>query len=262
MLQRRAPHIDWDFLSKGLSEKTAIMSFRNLTSKMTAVLPLEHDEDAVADEFSEGLEWPHGIPQLEPMSYGMLVLSHAVDVSIKQEAPSTDLYLATVRSGKEDELTFELSGRVATRRGETLMRDSDGRALFRLTRLHADTDGRPRLILHDFRDHATFSLRRKGGVPGRGRGTIIACRGVKEGATPMVKMYVNVVRSAVSVHDVSVGVRLGVIHRRLLGVRKMVTGIESFHVRVFAGADVALMAMFAFCFDGLYSDGAGSEGFE
>lgn len=179
------------------------------------------------------------------------IVKEDITLVIKEKYLHPDSFLVTIAG--TDELVFHVKGKLVSWSGSKKMRDVNGSHIFSMSVDTASTY--LSMYLRDLRDNSIYSLRKKGFLPGFGRGTILVWKGKDMAGEPSFEITSNGKRQDATVVDRASGTTMASIKRKLFGARRLVTGLDTYVLTVNAGNDAALVTMLAVCFDEQYTEG-------
>lgn len=114
---------------------------------------------------------------------------------------------------------------------------------------------KPSLLIHDHRSNNAYVMERKKFRTLNG-GFEATVSDVGDSSNILVTMSVNMLRSQVRMYDVVNKQMIGSVYRESRGIKKFMSGLDSFHISIRNGADISLMVMVTICFQELFVKGA------
>lgn len=204
-----------------------------------------------------------------------------------------------IRTVSTRRVAFHLSGQPVLHRDEQCeaqRRLCDGKSNFQLLTLSRRRSAVGELLLTDARNGVAYTVRKKGLMPGKGRGTLFVIpvplekevrkeqaeqdeklkekgrkssksksggkqvtdeltnKKKKDAIEPLFSISSDMWRSSAIVTDSRTERKLAIITRPKSSSNKIIMGLDSYHVKMFAGTDIALMLMLAVSFDEHYGE--------
>ncbi len=152
-----------------------------------------------------------------------------------------------------NETPYYVSGRLLSRSARKGLYDENDVQIFKKTESITSWLGKQYLL--DNRNQQVYSLRKRSFFPFFGRDTINVYKGKEEdgGATHFMNIISNPTRTEFTITDVASGARLAKGIRKGF-TRRLITGVDLYEVKIFAGADEAMMLMLSVCVDEHYND--------
>lgn len=171
---------------------------------------------------------------------------------MSEKVLAPDSFLVSDRSTKQP--LFEVKGMLLSFEGQKSLLDPAGD---KLLVMHVDpTSLLSNTFLTDLRTSMRFLVRKKGFLPGRGRGTLQMFLDGQERTEPVVEVVSNASRTSATVVDCGSGRVVASLTRKGFTAKRVFTGLDSYTFDVQPGVDIPFVVMLAVCFDEQYTEGA------
>lgn len=152
-----------------------------------------------------------------------------------------------------NETPYYITGKVLSRSAKKELYDENDVQIFAKTECVNSWVGKQYLL--DNRSQQVYTLRKRSFFPFLGRDTINVYKGKEEdgGAIHFLNIASNPTRTEFTITDAMSHALLAKGSRKAFA-RRLVTGVDMYSVKVFAGADEAMMLMLSVCVDEHYND--------
>lgn len=177
------------------------------------------------------------------------VFNERTEFRIEERVFAPDSFFVQAMPGKTD--VFKIVGKLIDFNGEKRMFDMEGNVLFFMTQQF--NSARMLQYLLNKRTGEVYTLRKKGFLPGRGRGTILVWRGKGDQGEVVLEIKTSAGRSEFDIFQA--GSKVAKIERSRFGAKRLFTGLDSYRVRVEAGFPVDFALMLTACVDEHYTEG-------
>lgn len=175
----------------------------------------------------------------------------SVNVTVSEEYLTPDSI--TVKSLVDKKQLFSIKRKLVSWSDEKRLIDENGTILYR-TGVNAFSKNQ-NMYLHDLRSDAFYTVRKKNFLPGRGRGTLLVIPGKNKHAEPMFEICSDIWRSQAIIRDSVTKDQVGSIRRNVITIKKLLTGLDFYTVRVAPASDIAFLSMLVCCYNEHYKDG-------
>lgn len=148
---------------------------------------------------------------------------------------------------------FTTTGKAIDFNGRKKLKDCNDDNLFEI--IQNTTSTLLYMYIYDYITGQRYTLRKKGWLPGRGRGTILVWKGEKDEGEPFIEMQAqNLSKTKFIIKDLIEGNQLAVVSRNALSARRIFGGADTHQLTVNAGVNVAFMAILTVALDEQYTE--------
>lgn len=179
------------------------------------------------------------------------VYSVVTDYAITETRGSRNTF--TVETLPDHIPLFLVKGRVISFKRKKTMSDSSGNVIFTSSQDLTTWREATSIVGTCSRDYS-FSLAKKGCVPGRGRDTLLVSYESSDKSLPCLEIKSDSRRRRAVVTDAKTSAKLAFVARNSPAGERAICGNDSYVLRVAPGVDVSLMAMLTVAYDEQYAE--------
>lgn len=184
----------------------------------------------------------------EAITTSTLIFEKKMTYLVEERVFAPDSFFVKTLPEKQD--VFKIAGKVISFNGEKKMYDENGEILFLMTQVFNSTLQLQYLL--DKRSGEVYTVKKKGFLPGRGRGTLLVLRGKGDEGDIFMTIKGSASRSQFDMFfnekQIAKVLRKG-------GAKRLLTGLDNYKVSVSPGFNVALAIILTVCIDEQYTEG-------
>lgn len=174
-----------------------------------------------------------------------------VECAIEEKVSEPDSFSVELLPKKEE--LFEVRGKSLSFEGEKTLHDVAGQTIFTMC---ADmTSSLYNMYLRDLRNKQVYTVRKRSMIPGMGRNVLEVLPGRNPEAAPVIEIVSDFSKSQAIVKHLAMESEVALIERAIMTAKKIITGLDSYQIKVYPGMDIALIVMLTVCFDEHYTEG-------